>query len=106
MCAYLAYFTFASLRDGDFYWTTGWWIVLTWAVWAVLAAGLLTESRCWRESTFFSLLMLVFLIGVVFSAWTSAIPATIRRAREASLALWSVAALTSLMTIRLSRSPK
>ena len=78
-------------------------MVLTWAVWSVLAAGLLTESRCWREITFFSLLMLVLLIGVVFSAWASARPVTIRRAREASLILWSVAALASLMTIRLSR---
>lgn len=104
LCTYFAYTTFAGLRDGEFYWDSGWWIVLTWAVWVVFAAGLLTETRCWREGIFFSLLLLVLLVGVVFSAWTSARPAAIRESREASLALWSLTAFASLTTIRLSKA--
>ena len=102
VCAYFAYAAFAGLRGGDFYWASGWWIVLTWAVWVVFAAGLLTETRCWREAIVFALLLLVLLLGVVFSVWTSARPEAIREAREASLVLWSLAALASLLTIRSS----
>lgn len=102
VCAYFGYSTLAGLRDGDFYWAAGWWIVLTWAVWAVFAAGILTETRCWREGVFFSVLLIVLLIGVVFSAWTSARPVTIRKARDASFVLWCLAALASLITIRFS----
>ena len=104
VCAFFAHSAFVGLRDGDFEWTSGWWMVLTWAVWLVFAAGVISETRCWREGLFFSLLLIVLAIGLVFSAWTSARPVTARHAREASLALWSLAALASLTTIRFSAS--
>lgn len=102
VCGYFAHSAFADLRDGDFYWSAGWWVVLTWAVWLVFSTGLLSEARCWREGAFFGLLVLVFAIGLVFSAWSSARPSIIRDAREASLLLWILATLASLMTIRFS----
>lgn len=102
VCAIFAHSAFVGLRDGDFDWTGGWWMVLTWAVWVVFAAGVISETRCWRESLFFSLLLIVLIIGLVFSAWSSARPATMRHAHEVSLALWSLAALASLTTIRFS----
>jgi len=99
VCVYFAYSSYADVRDSDFYWQGGWWTALTWAVWLVLAAGLLSETRCWRERTFFGLLAAIFLIGLVLSVWTSAQPAAARYAREASLALWCLAALASLTTL-------
>jgi hypothetical protein len=99
ICAYFAHASYVELRDGDFYWQSGWWTVLTWAVWLVLAAGLVSETRCWREGLFFGSLLAVFVIGLVFSAWSSAQSDIARHAREASLALWSLAALASLATI-------
>ena len=102
MCAFLAHSAFVGLRDGDFDFAGGWWMVLTWAVWVVFAAGLISETRCWREGLFFVLLLIALVIGLVFSAWTTARPATIRHAREVSVALWSLAALVSLTTIRFS----
>jgi hypothetical protein len=99
ICAYFAHASYVEIRDGDFYWQSGWWTVLTWTVWLVLAAGLFSETRCWRESVLFGSLLAVFIIGLVFSAWSSVQPDTARLAREASLGLWSVAALASLATL-------
>jgi len=99
VCTYFAYSSFVELRDGDFYWQSGWWTVLTWAVWLVLAAGLVSETRCWREGLLFGSLLAMFVIGLVFSAWSTAQPDMARYAREASVALWSLAALASLATI-------
>jgi len=106
VCAYFAHSSYVELRDGDFYWQSGWWTVLTWAVWLVLAAGLFSETRCWREGVLFGSLLAVFIIGLVFSAWSSAQPDTVRQAREASLALWSLAALASLATIPRPAQPQ
>jgi uncharacterized membrane protein YczE len=99
ICAYFAHSSYVYLRDGDFYWQSGWWTILTWAVWLVLTAGLISETRCWRERVLFGALLAVFVIGLVFSAWASAQPDIARHAREASVALWSLAALASLITI-------
>ena len=99
ICAWFARASYVDLRDSDFYWQSGWWTMLTWAVWLVLAAGLVSETRCWRERVLFGSLLALFIIGLVFSAWSSAQPYAARLAREASLGLWSVAALASLTTI-------
>jgi hypothetical protein len=98
-CVYFAYASYVDLRDDNFYWQSGWWTNLTWAVWLVLAAGLLSETCCWRERTFFGLLAAIFLMGLVFSVWNSAQPTPARYAREVSLVLWSFASLASLTTL-------
>src|SRR5262249_40560525 len=100
VCAYFAYSSYADLRDNDFFWHSGWWTTLTWAVWLVLAAGLLSETRCWRERTFFVLLPAIFLIGLVFSAFNSPQATAALHAREASLVLWGFAAVASLTTLQ------
>ena len=68
-------------------------------MWLVFTAGMLSETRCWRERLFFGCVMAACVIGLIFSAWTSAQPAAALRAREASLVLWGVAALASLSTL-------
>jgi hypothetical protein len=100
LCGYFAYASFTDIREGDFYWQNGWWIALTWAVWLVFTAGLLSETRCWRERVLFGCALAAFTIGLVFSVWLSAQPAAARAAREASLGLWSLAALAGLSTLQ------
>ena len=106
LCAYFAYASFADLRDGDFYWQNGWWIALTWAVWLVFSAGLLSETRCWRERVLFGSVLTVLTIGLILCLWSSATPAAARRAREASLGLWSLAALAALSSLQRPTQPQ
>ncbi len=106
LCAYFAYASFADLRDGDFYWQNGWWIALTWAVWLVFSAGLLSETRCWRERVLFGSVLTVLTIGLILCLWSSATPAAARLAREASLGLWSLAALAGLSSLQRPTQPQ
>ncbi len=98
-CAYFAYLSYISVRDGDFFWQHQLWNSLTWAVWTALAAGLLSETRCWRERILFALLVLVFVLGLVFSLWDSAPFDTVREARIATTALWTLATVVGLGSI-------
>ena len=96
-CAYFAYLSYSSLRDGDFFWQHQLWNSLTWAVWTALAAGLLTETRCWRERILSTLLIVVFTLGLAFSLWDTAPFATVRAARVVATVLWGLAAVVSLV---------
>lgn len=98
-CSYFAYSSYAGLRNGDFLWQHQGWNSLTWAVWSALAGGLVTETRCWRERILFSLLLLVFVVGLVFSLWTSAPEATVKTARVVTTVFWALAAVVGLATI-------
>jgi hypothetical protein len=98
-CAYFAYSAYAQLRADDFDWQHGWWTLITWIIWVLLIAGLFFETRCWRERTFFGLLLLNFLLGFTLAAWSSAPPAMVRDARTISLVLWALAVLASLLTV-------
>jgi hypothetical protein len=96
--AYFSYLSYAHLSSGDYSWVHNWWTVLTYAVWVVLITGLLTETRCWRERIFFGLVMLTFLLGFAFSAWSNAPEHAVRQLRVASTLLWALAAVASLTT--------
>jgi hypothetical protein len=96
-CAYFAHLSYTNLRDDDVLWQHQLWNSLTWAVWTALATGLATETRCWRERILFTLLVLVFVLGLVFSLWVSAPFATVRDARIATTALWTLATVISLV---------
>lgn len=98
--AYFSYLSYSHLRTEDYSWPHTGWTVLTYLVWIVLTAGLLTETRCWRERVFFGLAMLTFLLGLGFSAWSGATESSMRELRMALTALWGLAALASLATIR------
>jgi hypothetical protein len=98
-CGYFAYASCAGLRSGDFFWQHQLWSSLTWAVWAALAGGLVTETCCWRERILFTLLLFVFAIGLVMSLWTSAPEATVRAARIAGTISWSLAAVVGMFAI-------
>jgi len=96
---YFAYLSYAHVSSGDYSWSHNWWTVLTYAVWVVLIAGLLTETLCWRERIFFGLVLITFLLGLFFSAWSNAPGHAIRQLRIVSTALWALAAVASLTTV-------
>jgi hypothetical protein len=97
--AYFSYLSYSHLSNGDYSWPHSWWTVLTYAVWVALIGGLLTETRCWRERVFFGLVLLTFLLGLVFSAWSLASLHAVQELRMASTVLWALAALASLGTV-------
>lgn len=75
----------------------------TWVVWILLLAGLFLETQCRRERILIVLLLANCLLGLISSVWTFE---NARWTRELSLALWSVAAMVSLSTIRIGQSPQ
>ena len=97
--AYFSYLSYSHIASGDYSWPHTLWTVLTYLVWIVLIAGLLTETRCWRERVFFGLVLIGFLLGFGVSAWTSAPGSAVGQLRIASTVLWALAALTSLTTV-------
>jgi hypothetical protein len=99
-CAYFSYLSYSRLRNGDFTWVHDGWSVLTYGVWIALILGVLSEVRCWRERILFGLVLVNFTLGFTLSAWATAPLAAVREAREISLALWALAAVASLMTLR------
>lgn len=67
VCAYFAYRIVVEIRLGDYEVQSSWWKALTWGVWAVLAAGLISEVRCWRERLLFGVLSVKLWLGCVLS---------------------------------------
>ena len=96
--AYFSYLSYSHLSSGDYSWVHDWLTALTYAVWVVLIGGVLMEALCWRERIFFGLMLLIFLLGFAFSAWSSAPEHAVRQLRMASTVLWALAALASLTT--------
>jgi hypothetical protein len=99
-CSYFAYLAYVHVRDGEIGWYHDWQTILTSTVWMALIVGLLSETNCWRERTFFVLLLTNF--GIVFGLafWKLAPMSEMRTAREISLALWLLSVLASLSTLR------
>ena len=99
-CLYFAYLSYSRLRNGDFFWVHDAWTVLTYGVWIALILGTLSEVQCTRERIFFGLLLLNFTLGFALSAWSAAPLNAVRDAREISLAIWVLAGVASLMTLK------
>jgi hypothetical protein len=96
--AYFAYLSYSHLASGDFSLVHTWWTVLTYAVWVTVIGGLLTETLCLRVRIFFSLMLLICLLGLAFSAWSNSPEHAVRQLTIATTALWALAALASLTT--------
>ena len=104
-CAYFAYLSYSHLREGDVGWSHDWWSLLTYGVWIALILAMISETRCWRERTFFVLVLLNLTLGFVFSIWTGETATTLRTMREISIAIWALAALASIRTITTPSTP-
>jgi len=96
--AYFAYLSYSHLISADYSWPHTWWTTLTYAVWVTVIGGLLTETPCRRERIFFGSMLIIFLLGLAFSAWSAAPEHAVRQLRMATTALWALAALASFAT--------
>jgi tellurite resistance protein TehA-like permease len=96
-CSYLAYVSYAHVRQGEFTWSHDVLSIVTYAVWVVLIAGLISETRCLRERLFFVLVFANFSLGFVLAVWADAPLEMVRKVREISSALWALAAIASLV---------
>jgi hypothetical protein len=94
-CAYLSYISFQHVRSAEFDWPHELLFIVTYGIWILLMAGLLSETGCWRERIFFSLVLLNFIFGFALAAWRGAPASMVRNMRIASSFLWGLAAVVS-----------
>jgi len=99
-CAYFAWISFARITQGDYDWPHDLWTAATYVVWILLLGGLTFDTRCLRERVFFGLLVINFVVGCGLTLWHSIPPSDVRTARIGTGALWAVAALMSLTTLK------
>jgi hypothetical protein len=64
------------------------------------------DSRCLRERLFFGLLVVNFVAGCGLTLWRNVPSADVRTARIGTGALWGLAALMSLTTLRRTAEPR
>jgi hypothetical protein len=98
-CAYFAKVAMGRLAAGGLPWSHDTVDIATHMVWMIFLVGLLTETRCWKEWVFFSLVLLNFAMASVLGLWKSAPTNVVIRSRELSAAIWGLAALLSLTLI-------
>lgn len=102
-CAYFAKVAMGRLAAGGLPWSHDTVDIATHIVWMIFLVGLLTETRCWKEWVFFSLVLLNFAIASVLGLWKSAPASVLIRSRELSAATWGLAALLSLVLVFMPR---
>ncbi len=98
--AYFAWMSYGHIQRRDYEWPHDLWTAGTYLVWIVLLTGLALDTRCPRERIFFGILVVNFMIGATLTLWTAASPTEIRSARMLTGALWALAAVVSLTTLR------
>jgi len=99
-CAYFAWISFSHVTRNEYEWPHDVWTAATYIVWILLLAGLAVDTRCLRERVFFGLLLINFAAGCGLTLWRNIPSADVRAARIATGALWALAALASLTTLR------
>ena len=105
-CAYFAWVSFGHITRHEYEWPHDLWTAATYIVWIVLLAGLALDTRCLRERVFFGLLVINFVVGCGLTLWRNIPSANVRTARLGTGALWAVAALVSLTTLRSEPEPR
>jgi hypothetical protein len=99
-CGYFAWISFSHLTRGDYDWPHDAWTVAIYVVWILLLGGLTLDTRCLRERLFFGVLVVNFVVGCALTLWRTIPAADVRAARIGTGALWALAALLSLATLR------
>jgi hypothetical protein len=102
-CAYFAKVAMGRLAAGGLPWSHDTVDIATHMVWMIFLVGLLTETRCWKEWVFFSLVLLNFGIASVLGFWKSAPANVLILSRELSAGIWGLAALLSLVLVCMPR---
>jgi len=99
-CAYFAWISFSHVTRNEYEWPHDVWTAATYIVWILLLAGLAVDTRCLRERVFFGLLLINFVAGCGLTLWRNIPSGDVRTARIGTGALWALAALVSLTTLR------
>jgi hypothetical protein len=99
-CAYFAWLSFNHVIREEYIWPHDAWTAATYIVWILLLVGVAFDTRCLRERMFFGVLVVNFAVGCGLTLWYNIPSADVRGARIGTGALWVVAALTSLSTLR------
>jgi hypothetical protein len=86
-CAYFTKIATGRLSLGPIAWSHDNVDIATHLVWVVFLVGLLSETRCWKEWIFFSLVLINFGLAAVM------------KSRELSAAVWGLAAVISFLLI-------
>ena len=99
-CGYFAWISFSHIVRAEYDWPHDAWTVATYVVWILLLGGLMLDTRCLRERLFFGVLVFNFLVGCALTVWRTVPAESVRMARIGTGALWALAALLSLTTLR------
>ncbi len=99
-CGYFAWISFSHITRGEYDWPHDAWTVAIYVVWILLLGGLTLDTRCLRERLFFGVLLVNFVVGCALTLWSTIPAADVRAARIGTGALWALAALLSLATLR------
>jgi len=103
-CTYFAWMSFGHVTRSEYEWPHDPWTAATYIVWILLLTGLAFDTRCRRERLVFGILVINFVIGCGLTLWYNISFADMRTARIGTGALWTVAALMSLTTLRNARA--
>lgn len=98
-CAYFTKIAVTRLSSGALGWSHETVDIATHLIWVIFLVGLLTETRCWKEVVFFSLVFINFAMAFVMGLWKTAPDNMVIKSRELSAGLWALAALVSLLLI-------
>lgn len=99
-CGYFAWLSFSHIARGEYDWPHDAWTAATYVVWILLLGGLTLDTRCLRERLFFGVLVVNFVAGCALTLWRNVPAADVRAARIGTGALWALASLLSLATLR------
>ncbi len=99
-CAYFAWTSFSHVMRNDYVWPHDYWTAATYIVWIILLAAVALDTRCLRERVFFGVLVANFLLGFALTLWHGISTSGVRTARIGTGALWAMAAVVSLATVR------
>jgi hypothetical protein len=94
-CAYFAKIA-ATRIGGGWAWSHDLWDIATHLVWIAFMVGLISETRCWKERVFFSLVLANSAFAFTMGLWRNASETVVRDTRLISAAAWGAAAVVSL----------
>jgi hypothetical protein len=95
--AYFAKVAWGRLHGGNLSWSHQALDIATHLIWVVFMAGLMGETRCWKERSFFAVVLINFSLAFGMGIWSQAPEFVVRDTRIGSLVLWVLAALLSVV---------
>jgi hypothetical protein len=96
---YFARIAWGRLHGGRLSWSHQGLDIATHLIWVLFMAGLVGETRCWKERSFFAVVLVNFSLAFGMGIWTGAPEFIVRQTRVVSLSLWVLAALLSAVLV-------